>query len=309
MKQIQYQCLSGMESMLLFQRTMTVNTFATDAHTSKQNQRPFPFLHLPRDIRDEIYLWVLAIPSKTSKLRYDNVRTQAYQAKIPSVSGNIIPTVCLLSTSSIVHEEFIDAIYRNSAFFLSIDAHARRVRNKSRIASMDLQMPIFRIGGACSDTKDHVMQGVETECAVPFGWNLTRIRDMYLRINVGRPKDHAKTFTKFDFSGLADMRALVRLTILIACLPSMYPETDPSMDFLNISTSGNDLAGAGIEEFRAMVKTLRNAVPKSVQKIDFDIDVDNAKETRPEDWKRLRSVWCVPGHLLEVNYRDITQVD
>jgi hypothetical protein len=272
--------------MLLFQKTTTANTFVTDAHTSIQNQKAFPFLHLPRDIRDEIYFWVLAITSKTPKLRYDNVRTQAYQAKIQFVSGNITPTVCLLSTSSIVYEEFIDAIYRHSAFFLSIDAHARRIRNKSRIASTDLQMSIFRTGAAYSDIKDYVTQGVETGYAVP--------------------KDHATTFTKFDFSGLADMRALVRLTILIACLPSIYPETDPSMDFLNISTSENGLAGAGIKEFRAMVKRLRNAVPKSVQKIEFDINVDNAKETRPEDWKRLRSVWCVPGHLLEVNYRDIT---
>jgi hypothetical protein len=292
--------------MLLFQKTTTANTFVTDAHTSIQNQKAFPFLHLPRDIRDEIYFWVLAITSKTPKLRYDNVRTQAYQAKIQFVSGNITPTVCLLSTSSIVYEEFIDAIYRHSAFFLSIDAHARRIRNKSRIASTDLQMSIFRTGAAYSDIKDYVTQGVETGYAVPYGWDLTRVRDMYLRIDVGRPKDHATTFTKFDFSGLADMRALVRLTILIACLPSIYPETDPSMDFLNISTSENGLAGAGIKEFRAMVKRLRNAVPKSVQKIEFDINVDNAKETRPEDWKRLRSVWCVPGHLLEVNYRDIT---
>jgi hypothetical protein len=248
-----------------------------------QNKRPFPFLDLPRDIRDEIYLQALAIPPKTSKLMYNNVRTQAYQAKIQSVSGNTTPTVCLLLASSIVYKEFIDALYRHSAFFLSIDAHARTIRNKSRVANTDLPMPIFRIGEAYSDTKDHVTQRVEAESAVPFGWDLTRVRNMYLRINVGRPRDQAKAFTKFNFSGLADMRALVRLTILVACLPPMYSETDLSMDCLNTSTSKSGVAEEEVNKLRAMLKRLRNAVPKSVQKIEFDIDVDVAKETQPED--------------------------
>jgi hypothetical protein len=97
-----------------------------------QEQATFPFLRLPRELRDEVYRLALCVPPGVSKLMYDNVSTLAFQLsrshqqdkclrRCRVDSQNLQSELGILVASHTLFQEVIETLYHDSTFFVTMD--------------------------------------------------------------------------------------------------------------------------------------------------------------------------------------------
>jgi hypothetical protein len=171
----------------------------------------------------------------------------------------------------------METVFRESIFFVT----------------MDLKSPILR-----SQTK---REGDE-EAAVPFGWDLSKIRNMSLRLDLGRQEDIVSALKGFQFPHMRFMQKLsvLRLVVTVWTQPGQNT-SDPPMVFLE-NTVGNDAMYPEATAFRTMLRDLRNAIPDSVHKLEFGLSC-TSDELKPKDWCVL-SACSVPGEKLRSIFKD-----
>jgi hypothetical protein len=188
-------------------------------------------------------------------------------------------------------------VYRNSRFFVTMDSRSCVFRNKTLMLEDRVVHP-KQTGWCGTHRRTPHEQCIpknerDVEAAVPHGWNLSKIEDLCLRIDLGKPGDPNMTLDSFEFSALANMTSLTHLTIVVTVWEQDQYE-DPCLDYWGLGT----VEAKGSVELRAMLKRLRAAVPSSVCTLEFGL----VGEQRPEDWSTLRDACCVPGKMLEAIY-------
>jgi hypothetical protein len=139
---------------------------------------------------------------------------------------------------------------------------------------------------------------------VPFGWDLYKIENMCLRIDLGDLRQSPyRSLDDFNFRGLADMQRLTSLTVIISVW-EQWTVLDPKMLFLDTYVGDDGIPYQGSPELRRMLKRLRDAVPECVRTLEFGLgSVEHGR--KPEDWGCLRSGCCVPGDVLRSLYAEV----
>jgi hypothetical protein len=167
-----------------------------------------------------------------------------------------------------IHQEIMETIYCNSMFFVT----------------MDLKSPIFR-----SQMK---MRGDE-EAAVPFGWDLSKIKNLAVRLDLGSQNEHLSTLKAFDFPGLKDMQKLstLRLVVTISTIP--YRVAHNPLALLLEDMVDDDGPCPETAAFRTMLRSLRNARPEPVHRLHFGL-ADSSYELMPRDWCILKDIVGAP---------------
>lgn len=215
---------------------------------------------------------------------FDSVRTQAHnhlrQRRSRRNFGGKHSISPVLYANRQLHQETMETVFRESSFFVT----------------MDLKSPILR-----SQTK---REGDE-EAAVPFGWDLSKIRNMSLRLDLGPQEDIVSALKGFRFPHMKFMQKLsiLRLVVTVWGPPARYT-SEPPMSFLE-DTVGNDGKYPEATAFRTMLRDLRNAIPDSVHNLEFGLSY-TSDELKPEDWcVRRWSACSVPGAKLRSIFEEL----
>lgn len=251
----------------------------------------FPILALPRELRDEIYSYTLGSQVGLLKPMYDSVNTRAHHCFRPDrrssrrlQSSGPLSTSAILFSNLQLHHEAMETVYRENMFFVT----------------MDLTSPIFRT--------QKIKKGDE-RCAVPFGWNLSKITKLCLRLDLGDSSQDSvqNTLTSFEFSDLGAMKKLVTLRLVVTVW-EQYTPGDPPMPFLDDIVGDDGISRHGSLGFREMVKGLWEAMPGPIRKLEFGLTF-GSDEARPDDWSSLRSVCSVPGDTLRSVFDELRNSD
>ncbi|PVH95510.1 hypothetical protein DM02DRAFT_147789 [Periconia macrospinosa] len=190
-----------------------------EEEAANKNAETFPFLSLPPELRNQVYAYYFSALTaeiyEAEKVqenytirrniyadmrdkddddainKYKDLawlRNDAYGQSHPVFGHETFP---LLLTNHEIHAEALTALYASTAFALTID---------EEFANLSPPSP----------------QGL---AAVPYGWDLSRIRSLTLRIDLAAPCHTillpSHTDLAFDFSGLKEMVSLTDLRIVV----------------------------------------------------------------------------------------------
>jgi hypothetical protein len=173
----------------------------------------FPFLKLPRELRNDIYCRVLGIQAGVSKLVHDSVKFQACEhARLNVTSPVLVLDSNLLLTNHILRQEYAETLYHNSRFFVTLDSRSHVFRNKT-LMQEDPEFHPPSTGWCGTYHRSAAERCIpsnerDVEAAVPHGWHLPKIEDLCLRIDLGTPGNCATSLDSFDFSAMANMASL-----------------------------------------------------------------------------------------------------
>lgn len=237
----------------------------------------FNFLGLPRELRDEVYSYALGANGDIDLPMYDSIKTQAHhhfrsgvRISRRCISKRPLPNSAVLSANSQLNRESLDTVYRENTFFVTVDPDS----------------PIFNSRGSKKD--------YDPAFAIPFGWDLSRITKLCLRIGLGREETADDTFSSFQWPGLLNMKNLKQMRLIITTWDESNG-TDPQMTFLNDHVDDDGVSRCSAPYYREMMRKLARAVPESVLKFDFGIESLPAN-MRPSDWSNC--IRSVPGEAL-----------
>ena len=240
----------------------------------------FPLLALPRELRDEIYSHIIGSRLEDSTMMFDSVRTQAHNHFRPRRSrrhlGEKHSKIPILFANQQLHQETMETVFRQNTF----------------LVTMDLRSPVLR-----SQTKH---EGDE-QAAIPLGWDLSKIRSMSLRLDLGPRQGIMSALKSFQFHHMMNMQKLSVLRLVVTVWDLPYPLADDSPIVFLEDAINYDEAKA----FRTMLRDLRDAIPDSVRKLNFGLS-HTSDEMKPAEWGFLRrSGCCFPGERLRAIFEEL----
>ncbi|KAF2181110.1 hypothetical protein K469DRAFT_590541, partial [Zopfia rhizophila CBS 207.26] len=175
-----------------------------------------------------VYSYAVGHNRDSENLFYDAIHTQVgYHISSPRRSARnyskaVLPSTAILDVNHQLHEEAQDTLYSENTFFVTVDA----------------SNPIF--SSRASKEK------YDRRCAIPFGWDVSKIVNLYLRIDLGPEAQSKRTFTAINWCVFSKMRKFRRLHVLVTTYND--GETLKSPSRIDMSTG------------RARSSTLRKAI-------------------------------------------------
>ncbi|KAF2175305.1 hypothetical protein K469DRAFT_683999 [Zopfia rhizophila CBS 207.26] len=245
--------------------------------TTYERKAHFNFLGLPRELRDEVYSYVLGKNTDGKFEVYDSVRTQARHQFRPDVrksprgrSKIISPNSAMVHVNGQLHSEAMDAVYRENTFVITVDPAS----------------PVFEVRESKRD--------FDKKKAIPFGWDLSKIVKMCLCIDLG-PEDNATTkFPAFNWAGFSKMRCLRELRLVVTTWKR-------GRAYMHLSVDEDWIHRRGVEGLREMMRELVPAIPKGVGRGQFGVE-DMDRRIRVGD---LFGFCAVPGSVLRGLFEDV----
>ncbi|KAF2662585.1 hypothetical protein K491DRAFT_183180 [Lophiostoma macrostomum CBS 122681] len=224
----------------------------------------FPFLKLPREMRDEIYGYVFCVEKDKT---HDSIVTQAeYNAssspgehrdlRSKTFSRTHSSRTALLCANRQIHAEGLQAIYKSRIFCVHLDA----------------QTPLLAPRPHKTD--------YDSRRAVPFGWNLAFITELVLHVDLGWREKTFEALTHLDFSAMNKMESLRRLTLAMTMWRvrmSWYqdPISEPNESKFSaaryVDRMGRKKEGTRL--FREMVKRLLDSLPVDVTGLELGSNI------------------------------------
>ncbi|KAF2680387.1 hypothetical protein K458DRAFT_490043 [Lentithecium fluviatile CBS 122367] len=177
-------------------------TTASPAHSTsienpqhKNAPKPFTFLALPQELKDEIYSHVVGAKADFASTSYHAETTQyqyhclhrrgmKFAAYVPSAAPSI------LCANRQIFDETLNTLYRENSFTVVIDP----------------SFPVFA-------EREYRLKNSRN--AVPYGWDLDRIQHLQLRIDMGEESRIGCTEFEYDFCGLRGMGDLKSLRVMV----------------------------------------------------------------------------------------------
>lgn len=221
----------------------------TRSGNSLRRRGNFPFMCLPRELRDHIYTYVIGVRPKTI---YESVITQARYHAYAQEDLPEWPFVSLLLANRQIHNEALQILYTNKVF----------------VVHLDVETPLFNPRMSTTDPNP--------KYAVPFGWNLQFITHLVLHIDLSWKWTTYDTMKVLDFKGLKDMTALRKIQVAITMWrirsswrksPVQHPHDSRLSATMWIDENGS--SPNGTEVFRVMIANLISFMPVSVREVLF----------------------------------------
>jgi hypothetical protein len=264
----------------------------------------FNFLGLPREIRDQVYRYVLIFSMIANEIHekqgdidgdqggidednnrenvtnihslYDSIHTHASQ-HFANSPHNPNPLTSLLLVSREIHAETLPLMYQNSSFTIHMDRDTdifapRRFITSALASAVDGR---YKFGSDSVSIIENFHEHTDAEIreeersAIPFGWNARLITEMVLRIELGSGDcDGASTVPDFKWPALSQMRSLQKLSVVVTCfqarVTTQSKSTPPVYGPNHEGEEGNGSSGV-----RSMMNVLFSHIPDHVREVTF----------------------------------------
>jgi hypothetical protein len=175
--------------------------FRNTSSSEEEDPEPFNFAALPRELRDNIYSYLVGLNATLDSTEYQFGTSQYRYQKRGLEQRDVSPEPYisraqkLPTVNHMMHDEALDTLYRDNSFTVVVDS----------------SFPVLAVH------ERFTMHG--TEVALPYGWDLSRVQNLTLRIDMGDERSIDGAKLAFDFGGSARMKSLKKFRLMVTIWP------------------------------------------------------------------------------------------